>query len=142
MAQAAPERRERPRSDSAPVRHRVMVVDDNNDAAAMLGMLLEAAGHEVEVHHGSLAALEAAGAQSPAICILDIGLPDMDGYQLARRLRQVAGMDRAMLVAVTGYGQEEDRLKALAAGFDHHMVKPVDTARLLRLMAERRPMQG
>ena len=89
------------------------------------------------VENGSLAGLRLAAEALPAICILDIGLPDMDGYELARCLRQVEGLERALLIAVTGYGQESDRQRAFAAGFDHHMVKPVDAQKLLRIVAER-----
>ena len=130
------ERRERERSAAPPSRHHVMIVDDNEDAAIMLGMLLEASGHDVVVQNGSLRALEAAGGMRPAVCILDIGLPEMDGYELARRMRKLEGMEQALLIAVTGYGQEDDRRKALDAGFDHHMVKPVDAAKLLRIVGE------
>ena len=114
-----------------------MIVDDNEDAATMLGMLLEASGHEVMVENGSLAGLALAGEALPAICILDIGLPEMDGYELARSLRKIDGLKNALLIAVTGYGQESDRQRAFAAGFDHHMVKPVDAQKLLRIVAER-----
>lgn len=130
------ERREAPRRQAATMANKVMIVDDNADAASMLGMLIEASGHEVVVQYGSAGALAAAAEQAPSVCVLDIGLPDMDGYELARRLRQIAGMDKALLIAVTGYGQESDRLKALEAGFDHHMVKPVDAGRLLRIVGE------
>jgi signal transduction histidine kinase/ActR/RegA family two-component response regulator len=131
----APARRKLARSEPDGTSQRILIVDDNADAATMLGMLLEASGHEVLVENGSLQGLAAATEALPAICILDIGLPDMDGYELARRLRQVAGMDGALLIAVTGYGQESDRQRAFDAGFDHHMVKPVDAQKLLRLIA-------
>ena len=111
-----------------------MIVDDNADAATMLGMLLEAAGHEVLVEYGPAGALALAAAAGPAVCVLDIGLPDMDGYELARRLRGMDGTRDALLIAVTGYGQENDRKRAQEAGFDHHMIKPVDAGRLLRLI--------
>ncbi len=136
----APERRKQPRPEVEPGSHRIMIVDDNADAATMLGMLLEASGHEVMVENGSLAGLALAAEALPAICILDIGLPDMDGYELARRLRQSEGMAGALLIAVTGYGQESDRQRAFAAGFDHHMVKPVDAQKLLRIVSERGPL--
>jgi CheY-like chemotaxis protein len=114
---------------------RVLVVDDNVDAAAMLAMLLEAQGHEVLVEHGSLRALERAKADKPQVCLLDIGLPEIDGYELARRLRSLTDLNSAVLIAVTGYGQHSDRESALAAGFDHHLVKPVDTEKLASLFA-------
>jgi signal transduction histidine kinase/ActR/RegA family two-component response regulator len=124
--------------DGVVTAHSVLVVDDNADAADMLGMLLEADGHAVTVVHGSQAALDALAASAPGVCILDIGLPDMDGYELARRIRAMDAMRSALLVAVTGYGQDSDRTKALAAGFDAHLVKPVDTGKLLQMLASRR----
>jgi signal transduction histidine kinase len=118
---------------------RVLVVDDNVDAATMLAMLLEASGHEVLVNYAPRAALERAGAELPSACVLDIGLPEMDGCELARRLRQQPGMERALLVAVTGYGQDHDRKKALEAGFDHYLVKPVEVERLLGILGNPSP---
>jgi PAS domain S-box-containing protein len=114
---------------------RVLVVDDNVDAAATLGMLLEACGYLVDVEHDSHRALERARRQRPDVALLDIGLPDMDGNELARRLRADAQTAAIVLVAVTGYGQEQDRRAAFAAGFDHHFVKPVDLDELARLLA-------
>ncbi|MEW6373787.1 MAG: ATP-binding protein [Pseudomonadota bacterium] len=119
---------------------RIMVVDDNVDAAAMLAVLLEMAGHEVAVEHRSQDALARARLDPPQVCLLDIGLPDMDGKELARQLRSLPGTAGALLVAITGYGQESDRAGALAAGFDHYLVKPIDTARLEGILARgRRP---
>jgi len=112
----------------------VLVVDDNVDAAQLLAMVLESAGHRVCVEHHSHLALELARTTAPAVCILDIGLPEMDGNALARRLRQLPQMRGALLIAVTGYGRAEDRAAALAAGFDHHLVKPVDVQVLLKLL--------
>ena len=113
---------------------RVMVVDDNVDAAVTLSMLLESAGHRVAVEHEALRALECAHAFAPQVCLLDIGLPGIDGLELARRLRALPETMEAMLVAVTGYGQERDRAQILDAGFDHHLVKPIDTGRLYALL--------
>jgi PAS domain S-box-containing protein len=115
---------------------KVMVVDDNADAAEMLGMFVEALGHQVFIEHGSGKALERARAEMPDVCLLDIGLPDMDGNELARRLRAQPETAGAVLVAVTGYGQERERNNALGAGFDHHFVKPLDTAKLADLLNE------
>jgi PAS domain S-box-containing protein len=115
---------------------RLMVVDDNVDAANMLAMLLEAAGHEVTVEHDSRRALERAPVQCPDVFLLDIGLPDIDGIELARTLRLQPASASSVLIAVTGYGQEQDRKSTAAAGFDYHFVKPVDTAELTRLLAE------
>ncbi len=114
---------------------RLLVVDDNLDAAATLGMLLEACGYEVEVENDSPAALAAARRHPPDAALLDIGLPEMDGNELARRLRADARTAGIVLIAVTGYGQEQDRRAAFAAGFDHHLVKPVDMDRLAGLLA-------
>jgi signal transduction histidine kinase len=119
-----------------PVRKlRVLVVDDNIDAAQTLQLLLEAAGHQISVAHTALAALEMAQATSPELCLLDIGLPDISGYDLARGLRALPHTAHATLVAVTGYGRREDREQATGAGFDHYFVKPVDVDALLALIA-------
>ncbi len=117
------------------VPRRVLVVDDNVDAAQMLGMCLEAAGHTVMIEHDSQQALEQARTGLPEVCILDIGLPGMDGNELARRLRAQPETSKATLIALTGYGQEQDRQNAMAAGFDHHLVKPVAAPELLALVA-------
>lgn len=114
---------------------RVLVVDDNVDAAVTLAMVLEAAGHQTLVEHGALAALERARAAPPQVCLLDIGLPEMDGKELARRLRADPATAGALLVAVTGYGQDSERQQIMAAGFDHHLVKPVDMERLGAILA-------
>ena len=113
---------------------KVLVVDDNEDAATMLGMLLEASGHRVLIEHDSKGALDTAQKEQPDICLIDIGLPEMDGNALARRLQEHVATAGCTLVAVTGYGQENDRLQSRAAGFDHHLVKPVDTAELFAIM--------
>jgi len=115
---------------------RVLVVDDNRDAAQMLSLLLETAGHEVAVTYNAQAALALAQQVAPAVLFVDIGLPDMDGYELARRLRASPGTARALLVAVTGYGQPEVHHRALEAGFDHHLVKPVKVGDILGLMTD------
>ncbi|MCS0607357.1 PAS domain-containing protein [Massilia solisilvae] len=113
---------------------RVLVVDDNPDAARMLAMVLESEGHEVAVENSSAAALRRVATDVPDVCLLDIGLPGMDGYELARRLRALPALAASRLVAVTGYGQPSDRALALQAGFDHHLVKPVDLAELFGLL--------
>jgi signal transduction histidine kinase/CheY-like chemotaxis protein len=113
---------------------RVLVVDDNADAAAMLHAYLEELGHEPAVAHDSVAALELAGTFKPDIAVLDIGLPVMDGYELARRLRDRLGKLR--LIALTGYGQEADRTRAAEAGFEQHLVKPVAIEALTNLLAK------
>jgi CheY-like chemotaxis protein len=117
-------------------RLRLMIVDDNADAAGMLAMVLEAAGHEVIVEHDSRRALDRAGSERPDAFLLDIGLPEIDGIELARQLRSRPESASSTLIAVTGYGQEQDRRNTAAAGFDHHFVKPVDTVQLTLLLAE------
>jgi signal transduction histidine kinase/ActR/RegA family two-component response regulator len=114
---------------------RLLVVDDNEDAGEMLGLYLETAGYQVTVAQSAQAALAAAEAEAPDVCLLDIGLPDMDGNELARRLRRLPQTASATLVAITGYGQEADRARTAAAGFDHHFVKPVDMQALLGVLA-------
>ncbi|WP_288381106.1 ATP-binding protein [uncultured Massilia sp.] len=115
---------------------RVLVVDDNVDAAQILAMYVGAQGHTVAVEHEPEAALAHAPTFAPEVCLLDIGLPGMDGHELARRLRQLPGTRDALLVAVTGYGQEQDRVNSAQAGFDHHLVKPVDMAALEAILQE------
>ena len=114
---------------------RVLVVDDNLDAVESLALLLRLQGHEVRTACDGPTALETAAAFRPEVVLLDIGLPQMDGYEVARRLREQVGLKEALLVAVTGYGQEEDRRQSDAAGFDAHLVKPADPAVLLKLLA-------
>ena len=107
-------------------RVRILIVDDNIDAAESLGMLLQSAGHEVSLAHDGDAALTAALANPPQVVLLDIGLPLLDGYEVAKRLRQKAGLSNVVIVAITGYGQASDRELSRRAGFDHHLLKPVD----------------
>ncbi|HLK91198.1 MAG TPA: ATP-binding protein, partial [Polyangia bacterium] len=114
---------------------RVLVVDDNVDSAQMLGRLLRLAGHEVSLAHDGHAALSAAGATPADLVLLDIGLPGMDGYTVAARLR-AAGAACPTLVALTGYGREDDLRRSRDAGFDHHLVKPIDFAQLRRIILE------
>jgi CheY-like chemotaxis protein len=102
----------------------VLVADDNIDAAATLAALLEIAGHTVRVVHDGAAAVEEAARFQPDLVFLDIGMPLMDGYEAARRLRQLPALDGVMLVALTGWGTEEDRARSRAAGFDRHLLKP------------------
>jgi CheY-like chemotaxis protein len=125
----------RPRSLPRPAerRRRVLVVDDNADAAELLADLLRDAGHEVVVAHDAPGALAAADRFAPDVALLDIGLPVMDGYELARRLRGVRAPSPAF-VALTGYGQEHDRQRSRDAGFAEHLVKPVDAAQLLAVI--------
>ncbi|WP_071361933.1 hybrid sensor histidine kinase/response regulator [Massilia timonae] len=114
---------------------RVLVVDDNVDAAQMLATLLEMNGYEVDIEYDGQGALASAVQAPPDVALLDIGLPDIDGHELARRLRAMPETTQAVLVALTGYGQVEDQQRAYKAGFDHHMAKPADLAKLLELLA-------
>ena len=123
------------RVQAGPGATRIMVVDDNVDAAATLAMLLEAFGYQASVEHDPLRALERARRERPQVCLLDIGLPGMDGIELARRLRAQPETAGALLVAVTGYGQESDRRQALEAGFDEYFVKPIDLQKLCGVLA-------
>lgn len=115
---------------------RVLVVDDNVDAAQMLAMLLETAGYETLVEHRPGRAIERARMARPDVCLLDIGLPEMDGYDLAQHLKTLPGMDGVRLAALTGYGQPKDVDRSLNAGFARHFVKPVDAKMLLGWLAE------
>jgi PAS domain S-box-containing protein len=115
----------------------IFVVDDNVDAAESLSLVLGAHGHRVLALYDGATTLAAAARQPPDVVVLDIGLPQMDGYEIARRLRATSGGERIMLIALTGYGQTEDRQRAQAAGFDHHLVKPVDPGELEKLIARR-----
>ena len=99
-------------------------MDDNQDAAISLAMLLRLQGHEVRVAHSGMAALEMTKTYVPDVVFLDIGMPGMDGYEVARRMRQQPGLENVVLAALTGWGQQEDRRRTAEAGFDHHLVKP------------------
>jgi PAS domain S-box-containing protein len=113
---------------------RVLVVEDNHDAAETMMMLMELLGHRVRVAHDGIVALEMAQANPPDVMLVDIGLPGIDGYEVARRVRQHAALKQVVLVALTGYGREEDRDEALLAGFDYHLVKPVEVRALQALV--------
>jgi signal transduction histidine kinase/ActR/RegA family two-component response regulator len=112
---------------------RVLVVDDNHDAANMLGEVLKALGHDPVVEYDPLKAIERAAHQLPDVCLLDIGLPVMDGFELAHRLRALPA-STAVLIAISGYGQQDDCARALSTGFDHHFVKPVDMEALTTVL--------
>jgi CheY-like chemotaxis protein len=105
---------------------RILIVEDHADCAATLASLMKYAGHQVRIAHDGPRALEAAEAYNPDLILLDIGLPGMDGYEVARRLRTMPSMLKVVVVAITGYGQEEDRIRSRDAGIDHHLIKPVD----------------
>jgi PAS domain S-box-containing protein len=127
-------RERRPEPTRAPG-HRVLVVDDNRDAADSLALLLRLQGHEVRVAHDGPSALELAGSFRPALVFLDLGMPGMDGYEVARRLRKRPGLEKVVLAALTGWGQQEDRHRTAEAGFDRHLVKPPEPKELENLLA-------
>lgn len=121
-------------NDTTSSRRRVLVVDDNRDSADTLAMLLELMGHEARTAHDGPQALAAGDDFLPDLVLLDIGLPQMDGYEVARRVRQRPWGRGVQLVALTGWGQPEDARKAAEAGFDRHLVKPVDEAVLEQVL--------
>jgi PAS domain S-box-containing protein len=118
------------RSPSVAARRRILVVDDNRDAAESLGDLLRQMGHDVHVAHDGLEAVQAAATLRPSVILLDIGLPKMNGFDAARHIRSQAGGDDVTLIALSGWGQEEDKRRATEAGFDSHLTKPVDLSHL------------
>ncbi len=122
-----------------PTRRRILVVDDNRDAAESLATLLQLSGNETHTAHDGVEAVEAAASFRPSIVLLDIGLPKMDGYEAARKIRQQPHGEGMVLVALTGWGQDEDRRKSRSAGFDGHVVKPVDLTALTKLLVELLP---
>jgi signal transduction histidine kinase/CheY-like chemotaxis protein len=144
LAADEPQQAEECESGLAPASpsRRVLVVDDNADAADSLSMLLSLSGHEVQTARDGSTALEVAARFRPNVILLDLGMPGMDGYETARRVRTMRGLERVTLVAQTGWGQAEDRRRTEEAGFDHHLVKPVDPATLHNLLAQPRAENG
>jgi CheY-like chemotaxis protein len=121
---------------------RILVVDDNLDAAQMLGALLELCGHRVTLAHDGAQALADAARLSPQAVFLDIGLPDRNGFDVARALRGMAGMDGALLVALTGWGTEEDRRRSEESGFDAHLTKPAELDKIQALLEQATARRG
>ena len=114
---------------------RILVVDDNRDAADSLATMLRMSGHETRTAYDGSEAVQAAQAFRPEIVLMDIGMPKMNGYEAARRIRQESWGERMVLIALTGWGQEEDKRRAVEAGFDHHLTKPIEAAALEKLLA-------
>lgn len=125
---ASPARRSRPR--------RILVADDNEDSARTLAMMLRMSGHEVETAKDGMDALDVTTRFIPEVAFLDIGMPKLNGYELGRRIREQTWGQNVLMVALTGWGQEDDKQRSQEAGFDYHFVKPVDPAALDRLLAE------
>jgi CheY-like chemotaxis protein len=123
---ARPERLEKPR---------ILIVDDNRQLTAGLARLLTALGHGVETAHDGPEGIEAARSYRPDVILLDIGLPNMDGYEVARRLRREEDLRDVLIIAISGYGQEEDRRRSREAGMDHHLTKPVDVRTITELIS-------
>lgn len=123
-----------PRASAPAAPLRVLVADDNRDSAASCAALLESAGHEVSIAHSGGEALELARRLEPSALLLDIGMPELNGYQLAQRIRSTGWGRAATLIAITGWGQEQDKRRAFEAGFDHHLTKPIDPASLETLL--------
>ena len=114
----------------------MLVVDDNVDSADSIAMLLQVSGHEVRVVYSGQDALETAAEYQPDIILLDIGMPGMDGYEVARRLRAHTQLEKVKVIALTGYGQDADRLQSQEAGFDYHLVKPVEGQKLQEVLVD------
>ena len=114
---------------------RVLVVDDNVDTVATLAMLVQESGHDVRTVYEGTSVVEVALDYRPNVVLLDIGLPGLNGFEIAKRIRQQPALQKVVLVAMTGYGQESDRQRSHEAGFDHHLVKPGDFGRLLEILA-------
>jgi CheY-like chemotaxis protein len=119
-----------------PASHRILVVDNNRDAADSLAMLLRMAGHQTHTAYDGQEALVMVGELTPDVVLLDIGLPNLNGYEVARRIREQGGTGPT-LIAVTGWGSEDDYRQSLEAGFDEHLTKPVEFAMLRRILSER-----
>jgi CheY-like chemotaxis protein len=116
-------------------RRRILVVDDNRDAALSLATMLKLLGHETRSAHDGLEAVAAAIDYRPELILMDIGMPKLDGYETCRRIREEPWGKEIVLVALTGWGQDEDRRRSREAGFDHHFVKPVDSAAIRSILA-------
>ena len=123
-----------PSPNGSATARRILVADDSVDAAESIGMLLELRGHDVRLAHTGRQAIETSESYRPDVVLLDISLPDMNGYEVGRRLRSAQGAGSPVLVAVTGFGHEDDRTRAREAGIDLHLTKPVDPARLIELL--------
>jgi len=118
------------------VNRRVLIADDNQDSAESLAMLLRMEGHEVMVAHDGPEAFAAVATFNPEVALLDIGMPGLNGYEVAKKIRAATPSSAIILIAVTGWGQHSDKARARAAGFDHHFTKPVEPERLVELLSQ------
>jgi CheY-like chemotaxis protein len=134
LASRASQRSDNPAAAAPLAPRRILVIEDSTDGREMLTMALRMSGHEVFEAATGHEGIEMAQRHTPAIVLVDIGLPDIDGYELARRLRQTSGKT-VRLIALTGYGRPEDRGRTEQAGFDAHAVKPIDPSRLAELLS-------
>ena len=131
-----------PPPPASPTGRRILLIEDNADAASMLSTLLTLAGHEVIQATGGMTGIDIATHAMPEVALIDVGLPDIDGYEVARRIRAHPNGQSIMLIAVTGYGQAEDRRRALDTGFDAHLTKPVSLEQLAELVGRLQASQG
>ena len=115
--------------------HRILVVDDNRDAAESLAMILSLTGDETRVAYDGLEAVQTAAVFKPDVIFLDLGLPKLNGHEVARKVRQSPGGDKMLLIALTGWTEDEERRRSMAAGFDEHLIKPVDYFAVASLLA-------
>jgi CheY-like chemotaxis protein len=120
---------------SKPTAQRILIVEDNQDSALSLQMLLEVLGHAADVVHDGEEAIVAAATRPPDVILMDIGLPGMNGYDAARRIRSDCKGRPLLIIALTGWGQDEDRRRSADAGIDHHLVKPLDLDKLRQILA-------
>jgi len=137
MSQAPARQARSPTDESiASTRRRILVVDDNRDSADTLAKLLALSGHETQTAYDGIEAVAAVEKFLPDLVLLDIGLPKLDGYEACRRIRRMPGGERIVIIAMTGWGQEQDRRKSKEAGFNGHLVKPLEYGALMKLLAE------
>ena len=129
-------------SNQSPARRRILVVDDNVDSAESLAMMLKLSGHDVATAHDGVDAVKLAQEFQPDLALLDLGMPKLDGYEAARTIRGQAWGQGMMLIALTGWGQAEDKRRSREAGFDAHLVKPVDFDALEKLVATSKDGNG
>jgi CheY-like chemotaxis protein len=124
----------RPLLNGRSTHKRILLADDNRDAAESLAIILRLEGHEVELAHDGAAALDAFAARRPDVALLDIGMPRSSGYEVAREIRARPGGGEVLLIAITGWAQDADKARSRAAGFDHHLTKPIEPDALIQLL--------